>query len=213
MMVMMRKARNIPRAAPLGPWLLKVTHDLAIDSLRSESTRRRHEQLAAMERREIQSSTIPSRWHSFESILDEVLHTMGIDDRTVLTLRYLQGWPVEQIARELNLSKEATRQRLSRAVRRLRTLVARRKDREDEPLPAIPLPLMESKAAGGSLFARFLAKGNRIAKTINRFRRILAIASVVLVMAGPLIVFLVFHHRPPSNRPREGTASPHLAVP
>src|SRR5580658_8517992 len=53
MMALMRKAPRIRHDTPIGPWLVRTTHYLAIDAMRSESTRRRHERLAARERSEM----------------------------------------------------------------------------------------------------------------------------------------------------------------
>src|ERR1700729_2269551 len=50
MMVLLRKAGGIRRGKPLGPWLLRVAHYLAVDALRNESSRRRHEQRASRQR-------------------------------------------------------------------------------------------------------------------------------------------------------------------
>src|SRR5208282_350083 len=56
MLTLMRKAGTIRHGQPVGPWLLKVAHDLAIDSLRGDTARRRHERLAAAQRSEIREN-------------------------------------------------------------------------------------------------------------------------------------------------------------
>jgi RNA polymerase sigma-70 factor (ECF subfamily) len=213
MMLMMRKARRIPRGAPLGPWLLRVAHDLAIDSMRSETARRRHERLAAMQRHEIQAPSVPSRWQAWAPVLDQTLHTMGIEDRTILTLRYLQGWSIEQVAGELGLTPAATRQRLSRAVRRLRTLLARRDSRgDDEVLPAVALPPMGPMMLGGSFSERLLVKASRLARGVGEYRKFRLVAGAIVIVAGPVLVILLLHHRPPPSRPPESDASPRAIV-
>jgi RNA polymerase sigma factor (sigma-70 family) len=198
MMTIMRKARTIPRGVPLGPWLLRVTHHLAIDALRSESARKRHERNAAMQRHEIQQSNLPDAWRSYESVLDQALDSMGIDDRTVLTLRYLQGWTVDQISRELDITPAATRQRLSRAVRRLRGLLARHEPRDEQQLPILPIPLIEAQPAR-SFFERVLIKTTRFAKSAARLRFAITITAAGAAVVIPAIVLIVSRHKAPAS--------------
>jgi RNA polymerase sigma-70 factor (ECF subfamily) len=210
MMTIMRKARQIPRSAPLGPWLLRVTHNLAVDSLRSETARKKHERLAAMQRSEMLAAPIPPAWRAYESILDETLHTMGIDDRTILTLRYLQGQSIEEISRELDLTPEATRQRLSRALRRLRTLLTRSKPREDEA-PAVAPPLAAGvTAVAHSWLERLLLKATSMGKSVRKIRTVAAVTGAVAVVAGPAIVVLIVHHR---AKVRMGRGGPPIVQP
>src|SRR5271155_1695814 len=104
MMTLMRKARRIRPDTPLGPWLLRVAYYLATDARRDESIRRRHERLAAHQRRE---RIDPSPWRSLEPIIDQTLNEMRLKDRTILTLRYLQEWSLPQIADKLRLTPDA----------------------------------------------------------------------------------------------------------
>jgi hypothetical protein len=113
------------RGQPIGPWLLRVTHYLAIDAMRSNSARRRHEQAFARARGEAAQIGQPP-WRSIEPMLDAALHELSSADRVILTLRYLQDWTIEQTAQELRIEPAAVRQRLSRALRRLRKVLANR---------------------------------------------------------------------------------------
>src|ERR1700677_1019410 len=137
MMALMVKAGKIRSNQPLGPWLLRVAHFLSIDALRSDSARKRHEQIAAGNRRELQENSVAVAANAINSVLDRALNSMRESDRTILVLRYLQGWTFEQIAGELNISSTATRQRLSRAVARLRAILAEQGVRREEIFPAV----------------------------------------------------------------------------
>lgn len=52
--------------------------------------------------------------------LDEAVERLGDAEREAVVLRYYRGLSVEQVAAEVGASRGAVRQRLSRAVRRLR---------------------------------------------------------------------------------------------
>lgn len=139
LVTLMHKAGKIRRSQPLGPWLLRVTYYLSIDALRNESTRKRHERLAARQRRERCDGFGISPWPSIDPLLDSALQALGTTDRNIIVLRYLQDWPIEQIAAELQATPQTTRQRLSRSLRRLRKILAQRNIRRQDLLPIFPL--------------------------------------------------------------------------
>lgn len=198
MIVLLRKAGKIRRNRPLGPWLLRVTHFLAIDALRGESARRKHERLAARQRHESDARSATSPWPSIEPVIDQALHALGNKDRTILTLRYLQDWAIERIARELHLTPQATRQRLSRALRRLRSLLARRAIRNDDLLPAFPLPLAARiRSAGNVLFNQFRANAKRTGRSFPA--KMLTAFSVFAILTGGVIIYRTVTHRTSLN--------------
>jgi RNA polymerase sigma-70 factor (ECF subfamily) len=201
LMALVRKAGRIRHNRPLGPWLLRVTHYLAVDALRGESVRRRHERLAARQRREGRESSTPSPLRSIEPILDEMLHALNNNDRTVLVLRYLQEWTIEQIAGELSLTPQATRQRLSRALRRLRRLLERRGVRRDQ-LMSVPLLL------------QFHAKIKRAAYKIRERLGLKALVAVgaFTIVAGGFVLIRAELRRTPANPPAVVSSNPQSIV-
>jgi len=190
MMTLMRKARRIRPGTPLGPWLLRVTYYLATDALRDESTRRRHERLAAQQRQECLENP---PWRSLEPILDQTLNGMRGKDRTVLILRYLQEWKLPRIADELRLTPEATRQRLSRALRRLRDQLSRRGIGSEDL--AILLPLLPAEAGDRSAQAKPAMHG------VWRFLQLRALMAVigVAIISGSFVASLAAFHRAPAS--------------
>jgi RNA polymerase sigma-70 factor (ECF subfamily) len=142
LMTLMVKAPRLRSNQPLGPWLLRVAYFHCVDAVRTDSARRRHEQIAAGRRTELQEHPLALIPKPIDSVLDRALNSLREKDRTILVLRYLQGWTFEQIAAELNLSMTATRQRLSRALARLRDLLDEQGVRRDEIFPALFPPLL-----------------------------------------------------------------------
>jgi RNA polymerase sigma-70 factor (ECF subfamily) len=199
MMALMTKASRIRPNQPIGPWLLRVAYFLGVDALRTNSARRRHEQLAASHRIESHDPPAAVLERPIESTLDRALNSLREKDRTILVLRYLQGWSFEQISGELNISLTATRQRLSRAIARLRALLEEQGVSRDEIFPA--------------LFPPFIAElNNSLAaphRSHTRLRRLLrawpiVAAAVITAIAGVAIGHAFLH---------SSTNSPRVTVP
>ena len=182
MMTLVRKAGRIRRQQPIGPWLLRVTHDLAIDAIRSENARRRHERLAALYRGR-QWYAGDSQFHCDEHLVDTALHALNRRDRTILVLRYLQEWPVSRIAAELEITEDAARQRLSRAVVRLREVLARQGRRREDLVPAL-----------------FALRFRRLLQRARNSIPIRVVGTVVLISAG-IVAVRVSMHRAMTNPP------------
>jgi RNA polymerase sigma factor (sigma-70 family) len=202
MMTLMRKARRIPSGTPLGPWLLRVTYYLATDALRDESARRRHECVAARQRQE---SSEASPWRSLEPVLDQTLNEMRRKDRTILILRYLQEWSLPRIASELSLTPTATRQRLSRALRRLRDRLARRGVGSEDL--AILLPLLPAQS--GEFVAREKPALYRPWRLLH-LKALMAVVAVAMISGGFVAARAAFHRTPAglSANPKSNSPPP-----
>jgi RNA polymerase sigma-70 factor (ECF subfamily) len=200
MMALMTKAHRIRRGQPIGPWLLRVAYFLGVDALRTDSARRRHEQLAAAYRTESHEPSAAVLEQPVDSVLDRALNSLREKDRTILVLRYLQGWSFEQISAELNLSMTATRQRLSRAIARLRALLEEQGVRRDEIFSALFPPLIAE-------INNYLAAPRRQPSLLHRFLRPWPIAAATLLTAvtGVVISHATSHS---SSNPSRITAPP-----
>ena len=118
--VLLRNARRIRPGTPLGPWLLRVTRYAAVDAIRAEARRRRHEQEAARMAEAIQPQPDEGEWQQIAPLLDEAISRLGERNRSALVLQYFQGLSGSEVARRLKISEEAARQRVSRALDQLR---------------------------------------------------------------------------------------------
>ena len=65
-------------------------------------------------------------WDDAEAMLDDVLDTLDAPTRGLIILRYFEGKTAGEVATRLNISEDAARKRVNRAVEQLRDLFARR---------------------------------------------------------------------------------------
>ena len=129
----LRMVRGLPawRAEqPFLHWLLRIATNTGRDYFRRQSVRRRW-QVEPL----VGSSDQPAP--AFEAVepgadpasravandLKATLAQLSPDDRTLLTLHYLEGWKLVQIAQQFGWTFTATKLRAWRARRRLRALL------------------------------------------------------------------------------------------
>jgi len=105
-----------PRGTTAAPWLLTIARHKLFDAHRrgrvEDSARRR----LALER-------VEPDFEELEAVgmdVEAALSTLPAADRAALRARVLDEQPYEDIARELETTEPAVRQRVSRALRRLR---------------------------------------------------------------------------------------------
>jgi RNA polymerase sigma factor (sigma-70 family) len=127
------------KAGPVGPkvvlqgWLLNATRFAACDALRRGARRQRHENLAAQQRSPQVQRGEPSSFSAAEqredlerldAILDAALTRLGTAGRDAVVLRYFQDKSFRDIGQELGIGEDAAKQRVSRALRQLRRILA-----------------------------------------------------------------------------------------
>ncbi len=119
-----KKAGSLKPTGSLGAWLYRSTCLIAKDHQRNERTRRRWEEQARTMNEKHEENEIP--WSEIAPILDEAMESLGEEDRAAVLMRYFEGRRLQEIASTLELSEEAARKRVSRALERLRRWFARR---------------------------------------------------------------------------------------
>lgn len=119
------KARTLHNAAAIPGWLLVTTRSVALNAIRAQIRRERHESKAAVMKQESLPNVEPA-WGSISPLLDEAVAALRADDRDALTLRYFQNQPLVDVASALGISEPAARKRVQRAVERLRQFFASR---------------------------------------------------------------------------------------
>jgi RNA polymerase sigma factor (sigma-70 family) len=122
--LLFRRAPAIRNQAQLVGWLCKTTRFTALNAIKIENRRRRHEEQAASEKsRETHDMSDESRWDELSPILDEAMAELREGDRRSILLRYFEGLSVREVADAMASSEEATKKRLSRGLDRLRRLL------------------------------------------------------------------------------------------
>jgi RNA polymerase sigma factor (sigma-70 family) len=121
-----RKAAAVARHPAPGAWLYVTTRHEAANAVRTEQRRKRREKEAmAMQELEPPSDTPPD-WRRVGPVLDASIDRLGGEDRTAILLRYVENRPFAEIGRVLQLSEDAARMRVVRALDRLQVMLKRR---------------------------------------------------------------------------------------
>jgi len=118
-----RKAKSLSRETVPAAWLVVTTRYAAINLSRGEARRKRHEREAAAMAKATDNPPPDDAWNSLSPELDEVLAGLGSKDRRLVVLRFLQGKSLTEVASIIGISHDAARQRLHRAIERMRTML------------------------------------------------------------------------------------------
>jgi RNA polymerase sigma factor (sigma-70 family) len=127
-----RKAAGIHSQIVISGWLFTVTRFSSIKALREQRRRREHERKAAMMRQQLSISgpeterSCESLWEQLRPLLDESVARLRSADRQAVVLRFYRQMSFGQIGDELQISEDAARKRVSRAIERLRAQFARK---------------------------------------------------------------------------------------
>jgi len=125
-LVFIRLAKAPPRlqnSAELAAWLHRTAVNISIDYWRSETRRQNREHQATIMEPADHS---PALWEEIAPHLDEALNQLGADDRQAVLLRYFSEKSMHDVGMALGVSEAAAKMRVSRALDRLRTQLARR---------------------------------------------------------------------------------------
>ena len=128
--VLSKKAGRISSKVPLSAWLLSATRFAARDALKMESRRRKHEQRAAkMITKAIEhngGADDEKEWQAVSAILDDAIAKLGESSRSAVALRFFEGKSFKDVGDRLGISELAAKQRVFRAMEKLRAIFARR---------------------------------------------------------------------------------------
>lgn len=119
-LILSRKAKSLRPGTVLPGWLIKTTRFCALGAMRVRARQLHHDRKAAA-MKPIQ--TEPDPGEALASILpqlDAALVKLSTTDRAVVVLRYLEQRPFKEVAEMLNLTEDAAKKRLSRAIEKLR---------------------------------------------------------------------------------------------
>lgn len=125
-LVLAKKAATIRTTTVLSAWLLKATRYTANNMSKSEYRRRRREQEVASEKAEEAASSVSpansakDEWDQVAPLLDDALASLGESGRAAVVLRWFEGRSFRDVGERLGVSEEAAKQKVFRALGRMR---------------------------------------------------------------------------------------------
>lgn len=131
--VLAKKASRLDkREGAMSAWLLKCVRYASANAIKMASRRQKHEESARLAGAAGDGAGACSSnptdvliWQEIAGQLDDAVLNLSSLDRQAVLLRYFEGFSTQQIARTLNLTEGAARQRLSRALEKLRQRLSR----------------------------------------------------------------------------------------
>jgi RNA polymerase sigma factor (sigma-70 family) len=207
-----QKASRLTAHSSLAGWLYTSTRFVAANARRTESRRRAREQkVYAMNQLIEPADRIPD-CDQLRFMLDEAMHQLSQSDREAILLRYFEQRPLNEVGKRLDLSENAARMRVERAVERLRFILIRAGVTSAAALTAV-LGEQVVRAAPKSLAATVSRKalvslkttvaiGNAGVFTLLMSAKIKIVVGVLLVLLllTPSIVRNATKQRSPSNQ-------------
>lgn len=116
-----RHAQNLSRHTVLCAWLHTTTRNVALNVVISEQ-RRKARDAAALQLGDAQNP----EWERMRPLLDDAIEELAEADRAAVLMRFFQNRPFAEIGATLQLSEDAARMRVGRALEKLRSILARR---------------------------------------------------------------------------------------
>lgn len=120
-----RQAASLSRGVVLPGWLYVTTRHLSANLVRAEQSRRAREQ-EAHTMNELHAAHPGTEWERLRPMLDEVMDELGEQDRRAILLRFFARQPFAEVGAGLQVSEDAARMRVDRALEKLRAALGRR---------------------------------------------------------------------------------------
>jgi len=121
-----RQAKRLARHPALVGWLYTTTRLMALRVNRTEQRRKAREQEANTMNELLHHDEPPADWNQLRPVLEDAMHELDDQDRHAVLLRYFQNKTLNEVGAALNLTENAARMRVERALDKLRGKLARR---------------------------------------------------------------------------------------
>jgi RNA polymerase sigma factor (sigma-70 family) len=120
-----REARQVAEHPTLAGWLYVTTRNAAATAMRAERRRRTHEHAVGIAMADQNESAATVNWERIRPVLDTAMDALPCKDRDAVLLRYFERRSFSAIAAALNVSEDAARMRIDRALDKLRVQLGR----------------------------------------------------------------------------------------
>src|SRR5882724_577825 len=121
-----RRATKLVRHPALAGWLYTCVRLTSANIRRAEVRRQRREQEASTMNELLGPDPNDLLWSQVRPLLDDVMHQLNEEDRTVVVLRYFEGRSLKEVGLTLGLTENAARMRVGRSLEKLHTLLTQR---------------------------------------------------------------------------------------
>ena len=121
-----RNASSLRNHATLAGWLYVTTHHATAELVRREQRRKQREAAAHSMYLTDSSAGSPDEAARLRPLLDDALITLKPDEREAIVLRYFSSRTFSEIGKAVQLSEEAARKRVDRALEKLHAVLIRR---------------------------------------------------------------------------------------
>lgn len=205
-----RKAHQLTPAVVLAGWLHRDTCFTTLEVLRKERRRHAREQAACLMNSNGSASLADSE--RIHSCLDEALNQLSPADRDALLLRFFEQRSLQEIGQRLGFGESGASRRVTRALEKLRALLARKGLATTSASLAALLGSLPVQAAPPGLAATLSAASLSAAASSTATSGIIAMASLktkitLAAVAGlALLAPIGFHLHYRSHQEHQATA-------
>jgi RNA polymerase sigma factor (sigma-70 family) len=183
--VFTQKAGTIRNGVAVSGWLVAVTRRAVVDAMRKKTAERRQERIAAKPESGVGGDD--AEWNEIAPRLDAAVNGLPAMDRDAIVLRFFEDRSFADVGMTLRMSEEAARKRVSRALVRLRKLLARQG--VSEPADGLGAMLLARAITAAPLHIAPSANPQSIsiAKGVVHMMTQTKIAAITLVAAATLL--------------------------
>ena len=118
--ILARKAHKLNERTILSAWLFRTARFAAADFLKARARRIKYEQEAAR----MQPASVEPTWSDIEPLLDQAMNRLGDTERAAILLRFFEKKNFKEVGAALGLNEDSAQKRVTRAVERLRKVLA-----------------------------------------------------------------------------------------
>ncbi|YCM46960.1 sigma-70 family RNA polymerase sigma factor (plasmid) [Verrucomicrobiaceae bacterium 227] len=195
-----KKAAYIGPKVSLAGWLFRVTRTHAIDYLRETSRRKKRETRYSMELTLSAEETFEC-WEKLSPLIDDILQEIPEKDRDLVLMRYFSNRSNRFVAQSLNISEDAARKRISRAMDLLRIRLSKRGLTMTSATLLATIPAHAAPPLSTSLLNSLSTAAGSSLTSLSLLQGIIIMSTKTKIIAGIVTaaIFTVIVHTSTSN--------------